>query len=125
MKAATKLEKNVGMASKDYIQPAVSPTKMHVCRRIADVLSSGGKVAVVMDAKKELAYRFADMFEAVDRARKALGGETLFVANLDGSRGLPRIRNYCRRSWTTWAPRAWRSTGSSALWTSTPWSGRT
>ncbi len=96
MKAATKLEKNVGMASKDYIQPAVSPTKMHVCKRIADVLSSGGKVAVVMDAKKELAYRFADMFEAVDRARKALGGETLFVANLDGSRGLPRIRNYCR-----------------------------
>ncbi len=95
MKAATKLEKNAGMASKDYIQPAVSPTKMHACRRIADVLSSGGKVAVVMDAKKELAYRFADMFEAVDRARRALGGETLFVANLDASGGLPRIRSYC------------------------------
>lgn len=95
MKAATRLEKNVGMASRDYIQPAVSPTKMHVCRRIMDVLSSGGRVAVVMDAKKELAYRFADMFEAVDRARKALGGETLFVANLDASRGLPRIRGYC------------------------------
>ena len=53
MKAATRLEKNVGMASKDYIQPAVSPTKMHVCRRIVDVLSGGGRVAVVMDAKKE------------------------------------------------------------------------
>lgn len=96
MKAATRLEKNVGMASKDYLQPATSPTKLHVCRRIAEVLSSGGKVAVVMDAKKELAYRFADMFEAVDRARRKLGGETLFVANLDGSVGLPRIRNYCR-----------------------------
>lgn len=95
MKAATRLEKNVGMASRDYIKPAVSPTKMHVCRRIMDVLSSGGRVAVVMDAKKELAYRFADMFEAMDRARKALGGETLFVANLDASRGLPRIRGYC------------------------------
>lgn len=95
MKSATKLEKNAGMASRDYIKPAVSPTKLHVCRRIADTLSKGGRVAVVMDAKKELAYRFADMFEAVDRARKALGGETLFVANLDQSKGLPRIRNYC------------------------------
>ena len=95
MKAATRLEKNVGMASKDYIQPAVSPTKMHVCRRIVDVLSGGGRVAVVMDAKKELAFRFADMFEAVDRARRKLGGETLFVANMDPGKGLPRIRNYC------------------------------
>lgn len=95
MKAATRLEKDVGMASKDYIEPAVSPTKLHVCRRIVDVLSNGGRVAVVMDAKKELAYRFADMFEAVDRARRKLGGETLFVANLDSTKGLPRIRSYC------------------------------
>ena len=50
MKAATRLEKNVGMASKDYIQPAVSPTKMHVCRRIIEVLSNGGRVAVVMES---------------------------------------------------------------------------
>ncbi|MDO5861449.1 MAG: Ni-sirohydrochlorin a,c-diamide reductive cyclase catalytic subunit [Thermoplasmata archaeon] len=95
MKAATRLEKDSGMASKDYIKPATSPTKLHVCRRIEEVLSNGGKVAVVMDAKKELAFRFADMFEAVDRARKKLGGETLFVANLDSTKGLPRIRNYC------------------------------
>ena len=81
--------------SKDYIQPAVSPTKMHVCRRIVDTLSGGGRVAVVMDAKKELAFRFADMFEAVDRARRKLGGETLFIANMDPEKGLPRIRNYC------------------------------
>ena len=46
MKAATKLEKNVGMA-------------------------------------------------AVDRARRKLGGETLFVANMEPDKGLPRIRNYC------------------------------
>ncbi len=96
MKAATRLEKSVGMASKDYLSPATSPTKLHVCRRIIDVLASGGKVAVVMDAKKELAYRFADMFDAVDKARERLGGETLFVANLDQNLGLPRIRNYCR-----------------------------
>ncbi len=95
MKAATRLEKDIGMASCDYIQPAISPTKMHVCRRILEVLSSGGRVAVVMDAKKELAYRFADIFEAMDRAKRATGGETLFVANLDRTKGLPRIRGYC------------------------------
>ena len=96
MKAATRLEKDAGMASKDYIKPASSPTKLYVCKRIVEVLSEGGRVAVVMDAKKELAYRFADMFEAVDRASRKLGGETLFVANLDAGKGLPRIRGYCR-----------------------------
>lgn len=95
LKAATDLERQRGMAAKTYLSPAVSPTKLNVCRRIADVLGSGGRVAVVMIAKKELAYRFADMFVAVDEARRKLGGETLFVANMDGSVGLPRIRRYC------------------------------
>ena len=67
----------------------------HVQRVIANALKEGKKVAVVMIAKKELAYRFADMFVAVDEARRKLGGKTLFVANMDGSLGLPRIRRYC------------------------------
>lgn len=95
LKAATALESHRGMAGRTYLSPAVSPTKLHVCREIMDVLSRGGKVAVVMIAKKELAYRFADMFVAVDEARRTLGGKTLFVANMDGSIGLPRIRRYC------------------------------
>lgn len=95
LKAATALEKNRGMAAKAYLSPAESPTKLSVCRRIIDTLSGNGKVAVVMIAKKELAYRFADIFEAVDRARRKLGGKTFFAANLDRSRGLPRIRGYC------------------------------
>lgn len=95
LKAATALEKNKGMAGRTYLSPAESPTKLSVCKRIIDTLSKGGKVAVVMIAKKELAYRFADMFEAVDEARKKLGGSTFFVANLDAEKGLPRIRGYC------------------------------
>ncbi len=95
LKAATALEKNKGMAGKSYLKPAESPTKLSVCKRIAETLRNNGKVAVVMVAKKELAYRFADMFPAVDEARKALGGSTLFVANLDREKGLPRIRGYC------------------------------
>ena len=95
LKAATELERQRGMAARTYLSPAVSPTKLHVCRQIADALKAGKKVAVVMLAKKELAYRFADMFVAVDEARRKLGGKTFFVANMDGSVGLPRIRRYC------------------------------
>jgi len=95
LKAATELEKRVGMASKDYLSPAVSPTKLHVAKDIAAALSAGKRVAVVMLAKKELAYRFADIFVAADEARRKLGGQTFFVANMDGGVGLPRIRRYC------------------------------
>ena len=95
LKAATELERSRGMTSRAYISPASSPTKLSVCRRIADTLSEGGRVAVVMLAKKELAYRFADMFSAVDLARRKLGGETFFIGNLDPGKGLPRIRRYC------------------------------
>jgi putative methanogenesis marker 13 metalloprotein len=96
LKAATSLEKKKGMAGRTYLSPAESPTKLTVCKRIMDTLSAGGKVAVVMLAKKELAYRFADMFPAVKEAKDRLGGSTFFVANLDPEKGLPRIRGYCR-----------------------------
>ena len=95
LRAATALERTRGMTAKAYLSPAVSPTKLSVCRRIADTLSAGGKVAVVMLAKKELAYRFADMFAAVEEARRKLGGEVFLVGNLDAEKGLPRIRRYC------------------------------
>ena len=95
LKAATALEKNKGMAGRKYLKPAESPTKLSVCKRIIETLSKGGRVAVVMIAKKELAYRFADIFEAADSAKRKLGGETFFVANLDPEKGLPRIRGYC------------------------------
>lgn len=95
LKAATGIERRNGMAGRTYLSPAVSPTKLRVATAIADALKNGRRVAVAMLAKKELAYRFADIFPAVDGARRRLGGETLFVANLDGSVGLPRIRRYC------------------------------
>ena len=42
-----------------------------------------------------LAIYFADMFLAVDEARRKLGGETFFIGNMDVDLGLPRIRRYC------------------------------
>lgn len=94
MMAATEMEKDRGLASKQYLKPSLGTTKLSVCRKICEVLSSGGKVAVVMNAKKELAYRFSDIFLAVDEARRILGGSTFFVSNTDVKKGLPRIRKY-------------------------------
>jgi putative methanogenesis marker 13 metalloprotein len=94
MKAATDMEKRIGMAGKQYLSPTRGPTKLSAAKRIIDVLESGGKVACAMLAKKELAFRFADMFIALTEAKEKLGGELFLVGNLDGNLGLPRIRGY-------------------------------
>jgi putative methanogenesis marker 13 metalloprotein len=94
MRAATEMERNRGMAKREYLSPIRGPTKMKVARTIVDALRDDKKVAVVMMAKKELAYRFADVFLAVYHAKTVLGGEIFFAANLDLELGLPRIRGY-------------------------------
>lgn len=91
---ASRVERDAGTASREYVMPSRGPTKLKAALRIKEVLDGGGKVAVAMIAKKELAYRFADMFRAVDEARTKLGGETFFIGNLDAGAGLPRIRRY-------------------------------
>lgn len=91
---ATEMEKKRGMASVTYLSPSKGPTKMGVAKRIVECLSSNGKVAVVSIAKKELAYRFSDMFLAVNDVCSKLGGEVRFIANLDANKGLPRVRRY-------------------------------
>jgi putative methanogenesis marker 13 metalloprotein len=92
--AATELEKERGLASVAYLPPSNGPTKMGAAKRIVECLSNNGKLAVVSFSKKELAYRFSDIFLAVDRANKELGGEVKFIANLDPNKGLPRFRRY-------------------------------
>ena len=94
LSAATMMEKKVGMASVDYLSPSAGLTKMNVAKRIIDQLGNNKKVAVIILSKKELTYRFSDMFLAVKEANDVLGGETLFISNLDTSKGLPRIRGY-------------------------------
>ena len=94
MRAATELEKHNGMAGKDYLSPTRGPTKMGVAKEIIDTMRNGGKVTAVVIAKKELIYRFADIFVVLDEVQKAVGGKTRFIANLDKNIGLPRIRRY-------------------------------
>ncbi|MDR0309653.1 MAG: Ni-sirohydrochlorin a,c-diamide reductive cyclase catalytic subunit [Candidatus Methanoplasma sp.] len=91
---ATRMEKERGMASVPYLSPTGGPTKMRAAKRITECLSKNGRLAVVSFSKKELAYRFSDVFLAVHQANKELGGEVKFIANLDPQKGLPRVRRY-------------------------------
>ena len=81
-------------AERQYLEPVRGPTKLNIARKINETLASGGRITAVMIAKKELAYRFADIFLALKEASDALGGEVFSVANLDKNKGLPRIRRY-------------------------------
>ncbi len=94
MRVATALERERGMAARQYLEPVRGPTKLNIAKRINKTLASGGKIGVAMIAKKELAYRFADIFLALKEASDVLGGEVFTVANLDKNKGLPRIRRY-------------------------------
>ena len=94
MKAATDLEKRNGMAGKDYLLPTRGPTKMGIAKKIIETMKAGGSVTAVIIAKKELIYRFADLFLVLDEVKKKVGGTTRFIANIDRNVGLPRIRRY-------------------------------
>jgi len=91
---ATELEKRKGMTSKAYLKPHRGATKLRVAKKIVETLKGGGKVGVVLSAKKETAYRFADVLRAVEYARRRVGGSAVYVANVDPDVGLPRIRRY-------------------------------
>lgn len=94
LERATAMEKERGMTSRPYLEPHRGATKLKVARHILETLEKGGKVAVVLNAKKETAFRFADLMRAVEQARSIVGGETLHIGNLDPNIGLVRIQGY-------------------------------
>ena len=61
---------------------------------IIDTMKKGGTVTAAVIAKKELIYRFADIYVVLDEVRKTVGGKTRFIGNIDREIGLPRIRRY-------------------------------
>ncbi len=93
---ATLLESSRGLTSKDLLSPNYGVTKFGAARRICGTLRAGGKVLVVLNGKKELAYGHADILRAVRECSLRLGGTTRFIANLDPEVGLPRIRRYAK-----------------------------
>ena len=94
LRSATAAEKKTGLTSKEYLTPVKGPTKLAVAEKIVDALRNGKKVACAMLAKKELAYRFADIYLALSEAQRKYGGQLFLAGNLDVDLGLPRIRRY-------------------------------
>jgi putative methanogenesis marker 13 metalloprotein len=94
LEKATDLESRRGMTSRPYLEPHKGATKLRIARHIVKTLEKGGKVAVVLNAKKETAFRFADLMRAIEHARSIIGGETLHMGNLDSKVGLARIKGY-------------------------------
>ncbi|MDD4330833.1 MAG: Ni-sirohydrochlorin a,c-diamide reductive cyclase catalytic subunit [Methanosarcinaceae archaeon] len=98
LKKATEVEQRAGAASKEYLAPSRGDLKYTVAKRIFELLQAGKRGLVIMNAKKETGYMFADITLAVNELAKALGKEANLVnmANLDEKLGLPRVRQHAK-----------------------------
>ncbi|AGB48808.1 putative methanogenesis marker 13 metalloprotein [Methanomethylovorans hollandica DSM 15978] len=98
MEEATEVEKRHGAASKEYLAPSRGDLKYKVAQRIIELLKEGKKGLVIMNAKKETGYMFADINVAVHEVASQLGvaANVVNMANLDESLGLPRVRDHAR-----------------------------
>ncbi len=92
LEAATRVEKEHGAASKDYLPPERGDTKYGVARRLIELIDCGSSGLNIMNAKKETAYTFIDMNLAVSEIAKA--DQIRTMANLNPNIGLPRVRQY-------------------------------
>ncbi len=93
LKMATKIEKTRGMAQGEYIRPSFGDDLVEVANKLINALKDGKKVAMVINAKKETTYLFADVIK-LPYAEINPDNKPVFIANLDENIGLPRIRNH-------------------------------
>lgn len=93
LQKATELEKTRGMAKGTYIKPNYGDNKVIIAKKVIDALSSGKKVSIVLNAKKETSYLFAD-FMTIDWAKYFPNNQPIFIANTDENIGLPYIRHH-------------------------------
>lgn len=95
LKMATEVEKTRGMAQGEYITPSFGDDKEGVAKNLLSQIKNGKKVAIVLNAKKETSYLFADILKV---PYKSINPENppLIIANLDENIGLPRIRAHAR-----------------------------
>ncbi|MCD6209920.1 MAG: Ni-sirohydrochlorin a,c-diamide reductive cyclase catalytic subunit [Methanophagales archaeon] len=93
--AATKIEKEVGAASRNYIPPSKGDSKIDVAKRLLELINMGKKGVCVLNAKKETAFMFADILRALNRV--AAPAQIVNIANLDSTIGLSKIRGYSVR----------------------------
>jgi len=93
---ATDVEKRFGAASREYLAPSRGDVKYKAAKRVIQLLKEGKKGLVIMNAKKETGYMFADITLAVNEVAAALGKKENLInmANLDPKLGLPRVRQH-------------------------------
>lgn len=95
LKLATEIEKTRGMAQGEYIQPSPGDPKEKVAQILLKALKEGDKVALVLNAKKETSYLFADLLKIPFQNIYKNNPPTI-IANLDDKVGLPRIRQHAQ-----------------------------
>jgi putative methanogenesis marker 13 metalloprotein len=94
---ATELEKFAGVASREYIAPSRGDVKYSVATELITLIKEGKSGIIVLNAKKETAYQFADIVAALVEVSQDVGkGRPITMANLDVEVGLPRLRNHAR-----------------------------
>ncbi len=96
LEKATEVERLHGAASKEYLAPERGDLKYKVASRLMELIKGGKKGLNVLNAKKETSYMFADINMAVAEAAKAYGTEVTTLANLDDTKGLPKVRRDAR-----------------------------
>jgi len=87
--AANEIEHTRGTASQSYLAPSRGDLKHQVAEELLKLARSGAKGLVVMNAKKETAYMFADYLCSVHETCPDVS--IRYVANLE-QRGLPKVR---------------------------------
>ena len=95
LKMATEIEKTRGMAQGGYIAPQYGDDKSEVAKILLNAFESGEKISMVLNAKKETSYLFADLFRIPFHQLYPENPPTI-IANLDVDVGLPRIRQHAR-----------------------------
>lgn len=93
LQKATELEKSRGMAKGSYIKPDYGDNKVKVAKEILDCLESGKKVSIVLNAKKETSYLFADIM-TIDWEKYYPENVPVYVSNTDEGIGLPYIKHH-------------------------------
>jgi len=93
---ATDVEKRFGAASREYLAPSRGDIKYKVAKRVIQLLKEGKKGLIIMNAKKETGYMFADITLAVNEVAAAFRTHKNIInmANIDPILGLPRVRQH-------------------------------
>jgi putative methanogenesis marker 13 metalloprotein len=95
LKMATEIEKTRGMAQGEYIAPQYGDDKSEVAQMLLEAFEGGKKVALVLNAKKETSYLFADLMKIPFHQLYPHNPPTI-IANLDTEVGLPRIKQHAQ-----------------------------